>query len=379
MKKKRLIVCTGYYHLINIITVLQQRNGVSEDFENILILWINSQDSKKLSDFALSFNIFSSIHLAFLQEKDDGFFKVKKELPHKFYDEIISPFYYVYTQRLANYKINCNSLIVVDEGTETYVDTDRLPYEKKINKTLDVYLLNKSLLSCFTNVDSVKLHSIDINTYKNTLSKIEENLILKENSVIFLSSTTWVSKDKNGYNNEDITIINKLISLGYNVYYKAHPRNYLKQVNKLANIIKSDKFSIIDTKENILIETILFKNKDKIKFILGDSSSTLFQSYQNFGIPAFSLLKNKYSLYQLKMFRYLPDFEEFLELDLTPKEFYVASVYYLNTTGKKFDTLYNQILVSRIVKRKKRKKIINISIFLLVFVIALVLLEVLFL
>ncbi|MCL2566800.1 MAG: hypothetical protein FWE18_01720 [Alphaproteobacteria bacterium] len=144
-------------------------------------------------------------------------------------------------------------------------------------------------------------------------------------------------------------------------------------MDSLAKLIDSKQFFIIDVPKNLLIETILFNNKNKIKFIVGDSSSALFQSYASFKIPALSLLKNKYSVYQLKMFRYLPDFQEFLQSNLYPEEFYKQSVNSLNFIGKRFDILYNQLLQLRILKNKKRKKIIKIISMVLIFIIFLLL------
>ncbi|MCL2566799.1 MAG: hypothetical protein FWE18_01715 [Alphaproteobacteria bacterium] len=220
MKKKRLIICDGYYSIVNTIVVLKQQEK-GEDFENILILWINSQDIKSLSDFAESFNIFDSIHIVFLKDKGDGFIKASKILPYKFYDEIISPYTWVYTKRLSKYGIDCNALIIVDEGIETYVDIDRLYYSSLPKKLHSIYLLNTELVSKLHNGEYLKkIKLIDMDIYYKVLSTIKEDLILKDNSVIFLSSSSWQSSQKIGYDNNDIAIIQLLISLGYNVYYK---------------------------------------------------------------------------------------------------------------------------------------------------------------
>ncbi|MDR0484514.1 MAG: alpha-2,8-polysialyltransferase family protein [Alphaproteobacteria bacterium] len=352
MKKKRLIVCSGYYSIVNTITVLKQRDTTSvEDFENILLVFVNHQDKEKINNLISLLYNFDKIYLVGKVNANWELFGEDNFnfLVESYWDEIYISYYLFEGKWIIN-KLNNNysSIIMVDEGCQSYTDIFN---RTKNTKVQTAYLFNPDLVHNLNNINWIKFHYINPDIYSSVLSLIKENLILKENSVIVLSVHSWHNFDSSkAYNDEDIKIINNILSKGYNVYFKVHPRNYLKEIQSLIATINSDRFFIIDASENLIIDTILLKNKDKIKFMVGEDSSILYQSHRLFNIPSFSTLPeedfNGRYIHKIRMLKFLPSLNEFLQSNLTPEEFYIKAMDNLNSVRDRFD-IFHTLLLSR--------------------------------
>lgn len=365
-KKKRLICVNGYYSILNAVAILRQMNN-SDDFENILLISVDKLNKDSLYKFGSFFKEFNLIFITHYERKKGGYSKIKDFLPISFFDEIMVLFKGTY-KYLLKQGIDTNSLIIYDEGKETYFDIARSSSYK--NKITNIYLTDKTLVLKNNNTKNLIIHDINQSIIKSILSELPNDVILNDNSVVFLSSVHTATQDDNSYNEKDIKTIKLLISKGYNVYYKAHPRNRLKKNSELSNLIDSNNFFIIPTEKNLLIETVLFYNKDKMNFILGEDSSVLYLSYKLFNIPSFSFFPNNFAnnIRQIRVLKHLPKFEDFLDSNLSPAEFYEKEIDSLNNNRERFDILQAQIMYLDISNNylKNQNKILKILAIILV-------------
>ncbi len=339
VKKKRLIWVSGYYSIINSIALLKQKND-SNLFENILVISVCLMNPRCLYDFARQFKDFDDIYSLLYSGKNHDIHKIIKYTKYTCFDEILLPYPNLYNKFLEE-GITTDCLIISDEGLATYEIMDKF-LKYNLLDISEAYLLDKNLLNININDHKTKIYSIDLGIYKSIIQKLDQDLFLKNNSVVFLSSHSPFLEHPKAYNQKDIDIIKILISKGYNVYYKPHPRNYLREINELKDIINNDNFYIIDPLENKLIELVLFYNKDKIKFILSEGSSVLFHSYQIYGIPAFSYnFEDTIRSYDqiIRVLKYIPDFYKFLESNLSSIEFYIKSIDCLSMVRSNFNKL----------------------------------------
>lgn len=173
-KKKRLICVNGYYSILNAVAILRQMNN-SDDFENILLISVDKLNKDSLYNFGSFFKEFNLIFITHYERKKGGYSKIKDFLPISFFDEIMVLF--------KGQGIDTNSLIIYDEGKETYFDIARSSSYK--NKITNIYLTDKTLVLKNNNTKNLIIHDINQSIIKSILSELPNDVILNDNSVVF--------------------------------------------------------------------------------------------------------------------------------------------------------------------------------------------------
>ncbi len=243
---KNIFFSSGAFHLLNIVTVLEQENLQNE--ENILVVMYGTKQ-KELAKTLFNFT-------AIYEHGEEKFDNIRRIfIPHKFSmsDGI--------TNDLLNFEISQNNTFIIDEGIFSYLEA-----------TYDKYLISPKL-NIANNSKSNNINKDTLLKQIDRLSDAEEVQSLKPNSIIFLAPH-FAHLDRNIFKEKVLLpFIDKYSN--YNIYLKYHPRDVeFCDIN-------------IPKIENILIEPVLLKNKNNILAIVGTQSSVLANAKILFNINTF--------------------------------------------------------------------------------------------
>ncbi len=350
--KRRLFLTSGNINLINALTIIKQLN--EKNTEDILVIdsvcgsqmfiernleVANKHNFKKIITL-ISGNILFSLML-------NNIYKVDEIYAHTniVYSKLVQPFY-----KEAKY-------IIIDEGLGSLIEVPN-KNNKYITSLITAKYLNKLDRLGWNNQYQQLL---DIHIFRNIVNEISNKYpfdidINNEDKVIIFCSAYYFKQlnlSKEYFYNFQNSIIEQLLSKGYKVIYKYHPR-------------ESDNISLPDgvMKSNCLLPLELY-NLNVIG-ILSVASSVSIQPYHYWKIPGFHALNetllskldnSKLSSFDIGKFiikDYSLNYEELLKVN--PQEYsyielrnYFEKLFQMNidkkgllSENKKLNQIYNR-------------------------------------
>lgn len=270
---KRLFITTGLISLVNALTIVQNDNQPHED--TLLILSFNQDENLKQTSLRIA-----SLH----NFKQILFFKKEKELLKNidihFYDEVYS----VTMTRLYKYLNKHSNWYLFDEGAG-YAISDIRKY-KNLKRFYYTNFLNKFELADFP--ETMQICSIDKNRFLTISDQIIEILhepmkLSTDRNVLFIGHYIYRKLGENFTLDYYKKYISLFLKLGYNVYFKAHPRDEDILIPKLKETFKDDKFHIFQSSLPIEIYNYNFN------IAAGSYSGTLISLPHYRKIPAINL------------------------------------------------------------------------------------------
>lgn len=288
-KKKRLFIATGFISIVNIISILKKLDN--ENYQNFLIIHSADMDQSfiEYNKNLILDDLFIQIDFANVEYMD----YIQREITLAFFDEIyttIQPRFKLYDRH--------KNISLIEEGVSAYIHFSEVDYSNVKNIYLSEY--------CGLTYPDKKflIHKIDKNDVKDVINKIidKNNLdftyLAKDNQILMLSQYIYcdILPDEqvvNFYKKH----IDKLLSQGYNVLFKSHPRVNDTITNLLSSIYENnEQFNFFPVDIKYPVELII-QDLD-LRSIVTSMSGGAINCSHLFGIPCFgvgaNLIKNNH-------------------------------------------------------------------------------------
>lgn len=356
-----IFISTGYYSTLMAACLVEQLGLKS----NVLIIENNKQNYQSNIELAEKLGVFDKIH----------YFQIYSSARHliKLYPCINNCFLPYFEYKYWSWYSKAKEINFYDEGSSSYCNSKIYQGNKQVREAPHYFL------TCKYSYDIKNSHLINKEIFLKNLQKtlLSQDTLLP-NSIVFLSNLHIFNDDTKDKN---LAIYSKIIlliiqKLNLNVYYKAHPREN-SCYDKLKDLLPKEyrnRFYLLET-INPTIDYIFLNNKANIKFIIGDFSTALINSYEVFSIPSFAIKSPVYPFNQLREIiqYFIPDINDLLSV-IKPKSEDIIKTYenYISKVNAKIQvgnyTYINNIVIEYLsayyIKRKSKtnffKKLIKI-------------------
>ena len=275
------IAPTIYENLDNHISIATQQLGLFKDIKFYFDFCPPKKMFKEEKKHILSFNVK----------------KFKDSIENIEFDEIYSVYIHGAANHLFNQYPNAD-LYFIEDGTATYLKMDNAEFINKRAKK--IYTLNyfDKVIPFVSSYENLKTEQIDKNILKDIFAflskKISFKIEPKENSIIFCAQNISLSQIAMTHE-EEIQLytknINKLLNMGYHVYFKEHPKTPNMFFTPLSKIIKNPNFETLGPYAVLPMETLVPFLKPCA--VVSMFSSSLFTMPWLFNIPSFTFMPNK--------------------------------------------------------------------------------------
>lgn len=309
--KKRLFIVSSLFTTAVVGALIKQFE--EENVENYLvsiapILYENLDNHIKIASEQLGVFKQVSFYFDFCQPKKN----FKEEKKHvlsfdvkKFKDSIgnveFDEIYSVYIHGAANYLFNQYpnaDLFFVEDGTAAYLKMENSELiNKRAKKIYTINYFDKIVpyISSYENVPTVQINK-DIlkEVFENLSAKIKFNLEQKDKVVIFCAQNISMSQIAMTYHEELMMYerhIRRLLSMGYFVYFKEHPKTPNMFFRNLSPLINNPNFANVGAYAVLPMETLVYLLKPCA--VVSMFSSALFTVPWLFDIPSFTFFSNE--------------------------------------------------------------------------------------
>lgn len=313
---RRLILTNGNFNLVNSLALINQLN-LKENCENSLVVWSEAlpefeETMKKISTLVPIHHYYS---LCNTNHDEFIYFFIKNMLTD--FDEIYYTNGHALFRRLARCYPKAKNYIT-EEGCCTLFPTKSQNYEYIKNFYFSMYLNKLDYAGeqegfCKNIIPLQKSEFLKISNEASKIIPFDIKMDEDKKNIIFLG-TFCSRKTGKFYTFDELqeyqnSVMEKLISHGYTVYFKPHPRDLYEYKN-------SDKIKIIKTK----LPLECYYLKDKICAVVSLFSSTLVHLYHYYQIPGFhcaNLIQHAQSDFGINLIKeYCPHVNEMLSFDV---------------------------------------------------------------
>ena len=280
-----LFITTGFISTINAMSIIEQKNLKNEN--NILIVYSSyiSDISKEYNQKLLLNEYFKQIFYADNFSKDENIKFIEDK-------DFLNKFDAIYTTAQPAYQIydKHNNINLFEEGISSYFPYECIDY----NNVSKIYLSNYSnKISYYDKQYIDKVEPLDKNILKDIIKRIQvkNNMdftyLYKDNQILLLSQYIYNDfMDLDKVVHFYATHIDKLLSNGYNVLFKSHPRVDDTVLPKLEEYYKNnEKFNVIPKDIKYPIE--LMVSQINPKFTVTTVSGGAFSCEHIYGIKCY--------------------------------------------------------------------------------------------
>jgi len=249
MKKRRLFVTTGLISVLNCLTVIEQI-GKKQDYDDILIIFFTSKSQTFIDQHnaLLGSNFFKEIYYKADQSDVED---IKNTIGDNF-DIVVIVNHSTLTAVFFNL-YNNSRFYLTEEGIGSYFTFDNVNW----NIVEKVYIHNYLGKITFVDLPTfIKKEILDVNVFRKICLKLSEKLDLQidfsssdkkrilitgqQFLIMILKTNSRIIEYYSG-------LIEKLLFLNFDVFYKSHPREDDKISSSLKNRF-GDSVTIVDNK-----------------------------------------------------------------------------------------------------------------------------------